>query len=62
MKQNIIDTKNIDLENYILDMFDMDWDIEKYDELNTAFDFLDSHINTTNQKHITVRKMTKRKC
>ena len=59
-KQDIMDTKNLDLENYILDMFDMDWDISKFDDPNMAFDYLDSHINNTNKKHITMRKMTKK--
>ena len=59
-KQDIMDTKNLDLENYILDMFDMEWDISKFDDPNMAFDYLDSHINNTNKKHITMRKMTKK--
>ena len=59
-EQNIIDTKNLDVENYILDMFDFEWDISKSNDPNMAFDYLDSHINERNKKHITTRKMTKK--
>ena len=41
-------------------MFDFEWDISKFNDPNMAFDYLDSHINETNKKHITTRKMTKK--
>ena len=59
-KQTIMDTKNIDLENYILDMFDFEWEISRFNDPNFAFDHLESHINEINKKHITTRKMTKK--
>lgn len=58
--QTVIDGKNFDHENYILDMFNLDWHIPNFKDPNDAFNHLENHIEAVNSRHIRIRQMTKK--
>ena len=58
--KSVIDHRKLDQENYILDMFDFNWDISNFADPNNAFAFLENHIDQVNKKHIHTRELTKK--
>lgn len=58
--QTVIDDKNFDHENYILDMFNLNWHIPNFKDPNDAFNHLENHIETVNSRFIRTRQMTKK--
>ena len=58
--KSVIDHRKLDQENYILDMFDLNWDISNFADPNNAFAFLENHIDQVNKKHIHTRELTKK--
>ena len=58
--KTVIDRRKFDQENYILDMFDLNWNINNFEDPNDAFAHLESHIDNVNKKYIHTRTLTKK--
>ena len=58
--QYTYDVKNFDRENFILDMLDLQWHRDNYNDPNDALADLQDKIETTTNKYLHKRKMTKK--